>query len=196
MTKHRLEMFSDGVFAIVITILILNIHLPDNTTTQHLGEALRALFPNILAYVISFILIGLYWIGHHTSFHQIQKVNGVFLWMNMLLLLLVSFMPFPASLLGKYPLEPVPLMIYGINLMSANAVAFLMTWYTCYHPELLIEPFYFADFKKQFPIYIFVNGLYLAAILMSPYFPIASYVIYIAMALMLVFYYARIGVKV
>ena len=113
MTKHRLEMFSDGVFAIVITILILNIHLPENTSTQHLGEALKALFPDILAYVTSFILIGLYWIAHHTSFHHIHKVNGVLLWLNMLLLLFVSFMPFPASLLGKYPTEPVPLMIYG-----------------------------------------------------------------------------------
>jgi uncharacterized membrane protein len=195
MTKHRLEMFSDGVFAIVITILILNIHLPDETSTKHLGQALEDLAPNILAYVISFILIGLYWIAHHTSFHHIHKVNGVFLWLNMLLLLLVSFMPFPASLLGKYPLEPVSLMIYGINLIAANSVGFTMTWYTCYHPELLTEPFSIKDFRKQFPLYFIVNGLYLAAILLAPAIPVVSYVIYIAMALLLVFYYARIGTK-
>lgn len=141
MTKNRLETFSDGVFAIVITILILNIHLPDNASTQNLGMALRSLAPNILAYATSFILIGLYWIAHHTSFHHIHKVNGVLLWLNMLLLLFVSFMPFPASLLGKYPTEPVPLMIYGINLIAANAMAFGMTWYSCYHPELLAKPF-------------------------------------------------------
>ncbi len=195
MTKHRLEMFSDGVFAIVITILILNIHLPENTSTQHLGEALKALFPDILAYVTSFILIGLYWIAHHTSFHHIHKVNGVLLWLNMLLLLFVSFMPFPASLLGKYPTEPVPLMIYGINLMAANLVAFLMTWYTCYHPELLTEPFLLKDFRKQFPIYIFVNGSYLAAIIMAPFLPTVSYIIYILIAWILVFYYGKMGVK-
>ena len=97
-------MFSDGVFAIAITILILNIHFPE-TDNEHLGQALRDLSPNILAYVLSFILIGLYWIAHHTSFHAIHKVDGVFLWMNMLLLLFVSFMPFPAYLLGKYPLQ-------------------------------------------------------------------------------------------
>ena len=195
MTKHRLEMFSDGVFAIVITILILNIHLPDETNTQHLGQAVRDLFPNVLAYVISFVLIGLYWIAHHISFHHIHKVNGVFLWLNMLLLLFVSFMPFPASLLGKYPLQPVPLMIYGINLIAANFMGFCMTWYTCMHQELLTEPFLFKDFRKQFPIYGFVNGLYLVAIFIAPYFPIVSYIIYIAMALFLVFFYAKIGVK-
>jgi uncharacterized membrane protein len=195
MTKHRLEMFSDGVFAIVITILILNIHLPDNTSTQHLGQALIDLAPNILAYAVSFILIGLYWIAHHTSFHHIHKVNGVFLWLNMLLLLFVSFIPFPASLLGKYPTEPVPLMVYGINLVLANFMGFCMTWYSCHHPELLTEPFLAKDFRKQFPIYIFVNSLYLIAILIAPFFPVASYVIYIGMALFLVFFYAKIGVK-
>ncbi len=127
MTKYRLEMFSDGIFAIVITILVLNIHLPDNSTAQTLGQDLRAMLPNILAYVTSFVLIGLYWIGHHTSFHHIHKVNGVFIWLNMLLLLFISFMPFPASLLGKYPLEPLSLIIYGINLILANTMAFCMT---------------------------------------------------------------------
>ena len=194
MTKHRLEMFSDGVFAIAITILILNIHFPE-TDNEHLGQALRDLSPNILAYVLSFILIGLYWIAHHTSFHAIHKVDGVFLWMNMLLLLFVSFMPFPAYLLGKYPLQQVPLMIYGINLLAANFMGFAMTWYTCYHPELLTEPFTIKDFRKQFPIYGSVNGLYIVAICLAPVLPIVSYIIYMVIALIMVFFYARIGVK-
>jgi len=194
MTKHRLEMFSDGVFAIVITILILNIHLPE-TDTGHLGQALRDLAPNVLSYAMSFILIGLYWIAHHTSFHLIHKVDGAFLWMNMILLLFVSFMPFPAYLLGRYPLMPVPLIIYGINLIAANFMGFSMTWYSCYHPELLTEPFSIKDFRKQFPIYFLINGMYLVAIFLAQVFPVVSYVIYIVLALFLVFFYARIGVK-
>jgi uncharacterized membrane protein len=194
MTKHRLEMFSDGVFAIVITILILNIHLPETDTT-HLSQALKELAPDVLAYTMSFILIGLYWIAHHTSFHKIHKVDGVFLWMNMILLLFISFMPFPASLLGKYPLQHAPLEIYGLNLMAANFMAFIMTWYTVYHPELLTEPFTKKDFRKQFPIYGIINGAYSIAIIIAPSVPVASYVIYIVMALVLVFFYARIGVK-
>ena len=78
MTKNRLEAFSDGVFAIAITILILNIHLPQ-TDSGHLAQALRDLTPHFLAYAMSFIIIGLYWIAHHTSFHKVAKVNGVFL---------------------------------------------------------------------------------------------------------------------
>jgi uncharacterized membrane protein len=187
-------MFSDGVFAIAITILILNIHFPE-TDNAHLGQALHDIAPNVLAYVLSFILIGLYWIAHHTSFHKILKVDGVFLWMNMILLLFVSFMPFPAYLLGRYPLQQVPLMIYGFNLIGANFMSFAMTWYSCRHPELLTEPFSFKDFRKQFPIYGSVNGLYIVAICLAPEMPMVSYIIYMLVALIMVFFYARIGVK-
>ena len=194
MTKNRLEAFSDGVFAIAITILILNIHLPQ-TDSGHLAQALRDLTPHFLAYAMSFIIIGLYWIAHHTSFHKVAKVNGVFLWLNMLLLLFVSFMPFPAYLLGTYPLEQVPLIIYGITLIVTNLTAFCMTWYSCYHPELLTEPFTAKDFMKQFPVYVFVNASYLVAIFLAPFLPVVSYIIYVVIACIMVYFYARVGVK-
>lgn len=194
MTKTRLEAFTDGVFAIVITLLILNIHLPE-TDNSELGQAIKDLMPNILAYVMSFILIGLYWMAHHTSFQNIARIDGRFIWLNIILMLFVSFMPFPAYLLGKYPMEKVPLMIYGINLIMANLMAFLMTLYIAFHPELATETFTFKDFKKQFPIYIVVNGLYLVAILIAPFAPYVSYAIYIIVALALAFFYARMGVQ-
>jgi uncharacterized membrane protein len=194
MTKYRLEAFSDGVFAIAITILILNIRLPE-TDKVHLEQALISLAPHFLAYAMSFVIIGLYWIAHHTSFHNVAKVNGAFLWLNMLLLLFISFMPFPAYLLGKYPLEQFPLILYGLTLIAANAMAFNMTWYTCYHPELLTEPFTLKDFRKQFPLYIIINGAYLVAILIASVLPMVSYIIYIAAALVLAFLYARINAK-
>lgn len=191
MTKYRLEAFSDGVFAIAITILILNVHLPQ-TDSSHLQQALRDLTPHFIAYAMSFIIIGLYSIAHHTSFQKVSKVDGVFMWLNMILLLFVSFMPFPAYLLGTYPWEQVPLIIYGFTLMATNLTGFAMTWYTCHHPELLNEPFTWKDFRKQFPIYIFVNAAYLVAIILAPFLPVVSYVIYMVLAVIMAFFYARI----
>jgi len=194
MTKYRLEAFSDGVFAIAITILILNIRLPE-TDASHLQQALKDLAPHFVAYAMSFIVIGLYWVAHHTSFHKIAKVDGVFIWLNMLLLLFVSFMPFPAYLLGKYPLEEVPLMLYGVTLIATNLMGFFMTLYTSYHPELLAESFTKKDFMKQYPIYILVNASYVIAIILAPFFPKVSYIIYIGIAFIMVFFYARISAK-
>lgn len=101
MNKTRLEAFSDGVFAIVITLLILEIHLPEVDYSQ-LGHALIELLPRIFAYVMSFAVIGLYWVGHHQSSLLVKEIDGVFLWLNVLLLLLISFLPFPTALMGRF----------------------------------------------------------------------------------------------
>ena len=97
MEKSRLEAFSDGVFAIVITLLILDIRFPEVEYSQF-AATLVSVLPRILAYVMSFIIIGLYWVIHHNSMHAIKKTDRGFLWLNILLLLCVSFIPFPTSL--------------------------------------------------------------------------------------------------
>src|SRR4051812_17865526 len=102
MNKNRVEAFSDGVFAIVITLLILDIRLPE-VDAAHLPGALRDALPHIVAYVMSFVIIGVYWISHHHALQRLVRVDGVLLWLNMLLLLFVSFLPFPTSMLGRYP---------------------------------------------------------------------------------------------
>ena len=147
MNKSRLEAFSDGVFAIAITLLILDVRLPE-VSYDHLWQALKEIIPNILAYVMSFLVIGMYWVGHHTSFRIVAKTDGVLLWLNILLLLCISFIPFPTSMLGKYPHGEIPLIIYGCNLLATNFIAFLMIKYLHHHPELGSEHFhdkYFND---------------------------------------------------
>lgn len=140
MTKSRLEAFSDGVFAIVITLLILDIRFPDVPYIQII-EALSSVVPRILAYVLSFIIIGLYWVSHHNSVYVMKKTDRGFVWLNMLLLLCVSFIPFPTSLLGRYPFEAWPIIIYGITLITCNAVAYIMVVYVHYHPQLAVAGF-------------------------------------------------------
>jgi len=176
MTKTRLEAFSDGVFAIVITLLILEIKLPE-VGYDELPHALIEALPRIAAYVMSFAIIGLYWISHHRASELIVKVDGAILWLNLLLLLLISFLPFPTSLLGRYPYEPLPILIYGANLLACNAVGFGMLSYVLHHAHLA-EPGHGRErLRKQYPIYIIVNSAYLLAVLLASYAPIASYAI-------------------
>ncbi|MFN8398851.1 MAG: TMEM175 family protein [Anaerolineales bacterium] len=185
MQKSRLEAFSDGVFAIVITLLILDIRFPEVPYSQF-GQTLLSLLPRILAYVMSFILIGLYWVVHHNSLHGMQKTDRGFLWLNILLLLFVSFIPFPTSLLGRYPYQAGPIMFYGLTLIACNLVGYLMILYVWRHPHLANEEFSPKYLQRHTPVYIVVNGLYLCAVLLAHKFPMLSYLIYIGVVFSLI----------
>jgi len=187
MEKSRLEAFSDGVFAIVITLLILDIRFPE-VDYSHFWETLSSLVPRILAYVMSFIIIGVYWVTHHNSMHAIKKTDRSFLWLNILLLLCVSFIPFPTSLLGRYPFQAGPIIIYGLTLITCNAVGVTMVFYVYYHPHLAVPEFTKQYMRKHIPNYIVINSAYLGAILVANPLPLLSYVIYItAVVLLIVF---------
>ena len=184
MNKNRLETFSDGVFAIVITLLILNIPIPD-VAHEALGKALLAIWPKIISYIMSFFLIGLYWIGHHLYFDKINRIDGNFLFLNLILLLLISFLPFPTSLLGKYPDQQLPLILYGSNLVLTNLVSFLMLTYVYRHPHLTNDAFKHEftkeNFKKQqIPLFAAFNLIFVVAILVSSIMPHLSYILYIS----------------
>jgi TMEM175 potassium channel family protein len=191
MEKSRLEAFSDGVFAIVITLLILDIRFPDVAYTQF-GATLVTLLPRILAYVMSFIIIGVYWVTHHNSMHAMRKTDRSFLWLNMLLLLFVSFIPFPTSLLGRYPFQAEPIIIYGLTLIACNVVGYVMIIYVWYHPHLAIPEFNKKYIRRHTPVYIIVNVLYLCAILFAHSLPLLSHLIYIAVILCLIVFLPKL----
>jgi len=191
MEKSRLEAFSDGVFAIVITLLILDIRFPE-VEYNRFGETLISVVPRILAYVMSFVIIGLYLVIHHNSMHAIKKTDRGFLWLNILLLLCVSFIPFPTSLVGRYPFQAGPIIFYGLTLIACNAVGYVMLVYVYYHPHLAV-----AEFSKQYmrshtPNYVIVNGAYLGAILLAGTFPLLSYLIYIAVVILLIVFLPKL----
>ena len=178
MNKQRLEAFSDGVYAIVITLLILDIKIPD-VEPAALGATLLHLLPQLFTYVLSFYVVGLYWHSHHQVSVQVKHINSAFIWLNLLWLLFVSILPFPTSLLGRYPLQLLPLIIYGINLILVNITGFVIMVYLKHHPELCFTPITPAALRAQVPIYVIVNGIYLAAIAVAWFLPWLSYGIYI-----------------
>ena len=163
MKKNRVEAFTDGVFAIVITLLILDLKLPD-VSAAGLPSALRNLLPSIGAYVLSFGLIGMYWVFHHYSMTLIQEVDGVLLWLNIVFLLFISFMPFPTMMMGRYPYQTLPVVIYGCNLILANLNGFVMLIYVRRNPKLASHFFTDDLYRRQFRTYIIVNSVYVVLV--------------------------------
>ncbi len=119
MTKNRLEAFSDGVIAIIITIMVLELHPPHEPTI----EAVLPLVPIFLSYVLSFVFLGIYWNNHHHLFQAVKHVNGNVLWANLHLLFWLSLIPFVTSWLGETNFDTIPVAIYGTVLLLA-AVAY------------------------------------------------------------------------
>ena len=116
MRKTRLEAFSDGVFAILITILVLELKVPHEPTWQ----ALSPLAPVFLTYVLSFVYLGIYWNNHHHLFHTVDSVNGQILWANQHLLFWLSLIPFATGWMGENHFAPLPTAIYGVLLLCAG----------------------------------------------------------------------------
>ena len=119
MTKNRLEAFSDGVFAIIITILVLELKVPHGSDFA----ALRPLLPVFLTYVLSFIYLAIYWNNHHHMLHTAHKVNGRILWANMHLLFWLSLIPFTTGWMGENHFASEPTALYGVVLLMA-AIAY------------------------------------------------------------------------
>lgn len=122
MNKSRIEAFSDGVLAIIITIMILEIKVPHEASF----EALQPLIAVFLSYILSFVFIGIYWNNHHHMFQAIKSINGSVMWANMHLLFWLSLIPFSTSWIGGQHFSAVPMSVYGfILLMSAIAYTIL-----------------------------------------------------------------------
>ncbi|MBY6210615.1 DUF1211 domain-containing protein [Microbulbifer agarilyticus] len=116
--KNRLEAFSDGVFAILITLLILEIEIPElsKADSRSMLEGLVVLLPKFSAFVLSYLVLAIYWLSHHDLFARIKYVNGKILWLNLLLLLPMCVIPFTTSLAGDYPSSSISVFIYAVHI--------------------------------------------------------------------------------
>jgi uncharacterized membrane protein len=121
MKKGRLEAFSDGVIAIIITIMVLELKIPHGSD----WESLRPILPVFLTYVLSFVYLGIYWNNHHHMLYATDQINGKILWANMHLLFWLSLIPFVTGWMGENHFAPLPTAIYGVVLLAA-AMAYLI----------------------------------------------------------------------
>lgn len=122
MGKGRLEAFSDGVLAIIITIMVLELKVPHGDN----WAALQPMVPIFLAYVMSFVYVGIYWNNHHHLLHATTKTSGAVLWANLLLLFWLSLFPVTTTWLGEHPSAPAPTLLYGVVLLMAALSYYLL----------------------------------------------------------------------
>ena len=123
MTKARMEAFSDGVLAVIITIMVLEMKPPRGTDLM----ALQPVLPVFLSYVLSFVYVGIYWNNHHHLLHAAQHVTGGILWANLHLLFWLSLTPFATAWMGENHFAPWPVALYGVLLLFAGIAYFILT---------------------------------------------------------------------
>lgn len=139
MALERLIFFSDAVFAIAITLLALEIRLPEtegNLGNAELARALIALWPKYLGYAISFMVIGFFWIGHHRKFHLIKRYDGTLLRLNLLLLMVIAFIPFPAAVISEYG-NRTATIFYAMVMILAGLLSMAIWTYASSHNRLI-----------------------------------------------------------
>ena len=175
MSKTRLEAFSDGVIAILITIMILELKIPEETDFH----ALRPLVPIFFTYVMSFVFLGIYWSNHHHMLHATGQVNGAVLWANLHLLFWLSLVPFVTGWMGENNVAALPAAIYGVVLLCA-AIAYTILQTVIIRlegPHSKLAAAVKKDVKGKISVVI-----YIAAIALAFVEPRLSYALYVAVA--------------
>jgi uncharacterized membrane protein len=186
----RLEAFSDGVFAIAITVLIFNIKTPENT--DHLLASLLALWPSYLAYVISFLLIGLLWANHHVMFEHIVKTDRTQMFVNTLLLMDVAFIPFTASVLASAfrngSGESIAIALYGGTLVLGG-LCFNGLWSHAYRAKLMDDTVTDARMRRMTRRILFGPIGYVVGGIVGYFLPVLGVVIF---GVLILFYWLPI----
>ena len=177
MRTERLTAFSDGVIAILITIMVLELHVPRTADLAVLHE----LLPVFLTYVLSFIIIGIYWNNHHHMLSLTDRITGGILWANLHLLFWLSLMPFVTGWMGENHFAPVPTALYGVVLMLAGVAYFILeqTIIRSQGPSSRLKAAVGSDAKGKISVV-----LYLAAIPLAFVHQLLSDALYVSVALM------------
>ncbi|MBU6405261.1 MAG: DUF1211 domain-containing protein [Proteobacteria bacterium] len=160
MRTNRLEAFSDGVMAIIITIMVLELKVPHGATLA----ALKPLLPVLSSYVLSFVYIGIYWNNHHHLFHAATRVSGGMLWANLHLLFWLSLFPFVTGWMGENHYDTLPTALYGTVLLMAAIAYWILEWLIvhCEGARSLLARAVGGDFKGKLSIALYAIAIALA----------------------------------
>ena len=148
--KNRIEALSDGIFAIVMTLLILELHvpsLPASAANVEVTAALVTLWPKFLTYVVAFVSLGVFWIAHHIMYHAVRRADRTLLWLNIAFFMFVSLQPFSTSLLNAFPGTLIAPFLFGANLALVGWLLFFQWVYVNSQPGML-APFVTNEYRS------------------------------------------------
>jgi len=177
MSKARLEAFSDGVLAILITIMVLNFHLPSSAAL----DSLAPLLPSFLGYLMSFVFLGIYWSNHHHMLQAVKHVDGRVLWANLHLLFWLSLVPSTTAWMGNTHFEVWPVAVYGIDLLFASVAYFVLahSLISLHGRESALATALGEDFKGKISV-----GIYALSIPLAFVNPLISCLLYVIVSVM------------
>jgi len=178
MTRSRLEAFSDGVLAIIITIMVLELKIPHDASFSALSEV----FPVFISYVLSFVFIGIYWGNHHHLLHTVHHMNTKIMWANMGLLFCLSLIPFSTGWMGENHFDKIPVAVYAMNLFLCAIAFYILQKVIIYHymhSSKLIEALKKQDRKGMISLII-----YLISVPIAFFYPIISALLFVLIAIM------------
>lgn len=190
LTTQRLEAFSDSVFAIVITLLFLDLRAPEiphDSSWQELLSELYKLIPKFLSILVSFTFVAIFWVAHHQFFHTLKQTTRGLLWLNLVFLFLVCFVPFPASIMTEYPNNKTSVVFFGAAVLLTSVLLVALRWYAWIkHREIsgvTEESDVYKALRRSYLIVVF----YFSGIIVSFFFPVAAIMMYLLTPLALLF---------
>ena len=143
LSKHRLEALADGIFAVAMTLLVIELKLPEQTSvhmSRDLMVGVANLIPKFVAWIISFFVLGIFWFSHHRLFHYVRLVDAKLVWLNIVYLSFVSLMPFSSAIVGQYPQFLFSQAFYSANQMMLATLSILISGHVFAHPGLWSTP--------------------------------------------------------
>ena len=142
-SKHNLDALTDGIYAVAMTLLVIELKLPDHSTIEDQAQLINAvvhLIPKFISWVISFFVLAIFWFSHQRLFAYVRHVDGKFVWINILSLGLVALLPYSSALSGEYPTMFFSQVFYSLNMMALGALSMWKSRYVHRHPELWGTP--------------------------------------------------------
>lgn len=186
----RLNTLVDGIFAVVMTLLVFDLKVPEIAATQVQAELLprlMELIPNLGTYFISFAVLGIFWVGHHNFFFYVKRVDRVMLWINILFLAIVALVPFSTGLLAKYGTNALVSALYGINFVVIGLILY-GGWHYATHHHRLVDPRLREEFIQHVKGLVVLSPIiYGIATLASFFHPLISWAIYVGLPLYYIF---------
>jgi len=185
LSKQRIEALSDAIFAFAMTLLVLDIKIPRMAealiTQDALARTLLELWPKLISFVMSFVILSLFWIAHHSYSHFLKRVDRWFLWINLLFLMVVVFVPFSTDLLGDYPGQRIAAMIYGGNIIALGLTLYWQWQYATDGHRLVgshIEPELVRRGKKRILMGIVTIACAMLLELVNPALGLMVYILF------------------